>query len=143
MQGRAGCLPPTPDRQGILVFLDARKADLPPMHIYLEDGRADPEHLRRYMGLQAPPAYKISVHPRPAWDGLLRLVEGDIVRFGFVQDVPEADNPAGEESEESSDPRGGSSGESTAEEERGDMGRPRGPPPPQPRHPPVGRASRF
>ena len=133
---------PTPDRQGILVFLDARKAALPPMHIYLEDARADPKHLRRYMGLQAPPAYKISVHPRPARDGLLRLVEGDTVRFGFVQDVPEADNPEGEESEESSDPGGGSSGESTAEEERGDTGRPRGPPPPQPRHPSVGRASR-
>ena len=93
------------------------------------------------MGLQAPPAYKISVHPRPARDGLLRLVEGDTVRFGFVQDVPEADNPEGEESEESSDPGGGSSGESTAEEERGDTGRPRGPPSPQPRHPLVGRAS--
>ena len=70
---------PSPERTGILIFLDARRANFPPMHIYLEGHTADPQHLLRFVGIRAPPAYKIAIRPRPHRDGLLHLLEGDTV----------------------------------------------------------------
>ena len=81
-------LTPTPDRTGIIVFLDARQTGNPVEYIFLADSRVEPDTLVRFLHLQAPPTFKIAVRPRPQADGLLHLSEGDVVVFGYVENLP-------------------------------------------------------
>ncbi|CAE7581031.1 unnamed protein product [Symbiodinium sp. CCMP2592] len=62
---------PTPDRHGIVIFLDPRRVNALPMHIYLPDRRVDPQHLINYLHIRNPPAYRIAVRPRPGLGGTM------------------------------------------------------------------------
>ena len=140
-------LTPCRDREGVLVFLDARQAGKEVTHFYLGSTSVDPLELVRYLGLRPPPCYRFAIDPRPGRSGLLHLSEGDVVVFGYKEDHPWSTD------EESSS--GGEGGESETQhssdvpeigEELHETSRlPRGPPPPVPvNHPaePVNGRSR-
>ena len=125
-------LTPTPERTGILIFLDPRQAGKEVTHVYLPSHAADPQFLVRFLDLRPPPCYRVAILPRPGRRGLLQLSEGDIVTFGYKEDHPWS---AG--AEDSTTPEeAGSAQECLSDEELSAVwsapSAPRGPPPPIP-----------
>ncbi|CAE7629604.1 unnamed protein product [Symbiodinium sp. CCMP2456] len=97
-------LTPAPDREGIIVFLDARQTGNFIDHIFLPGSAVDPLVLIRYLHLQAPPAHRIVFWPRTDRDGMLRLTEGSVVEFGFVEEgLWDSEEDSGSEDAASSD----------------------------------------
>ena len=129
-------LTPSRDREGLLIFLDARQAGKEVTHYYLGSAAADPHELVRYLDLRPPPCYRFAIDPRPGRSGLLHLSEGDVVVFGYKED-----NPWSTDEESSSDPEGGESEtqhssdvSALADEPAETPLLPQGPPPPIPVH---------
>ena len=132
-------LAPSPEREGILVFLDPRQAGSEVTHIYLASTAADPHMLVRYLGLRPPPCYRIAMTPRPGRAGVLHLSEGDVVVFGFKEDNPwstsEEDSSDQEDQAESEAAPDHSSDVSVLDDEHATpSGSVNGPPPPIPVH---------
>ncbi|CAE7033290.1 HERC4 [Symbiodinium sp. CCMP2592] len=69
-------LTPFPEREGVLVFLDARQAGQEITHIYLPSPSADPHYLVQYLQLRPPPCYRVAISP-PGRLGTIHLAEGD------------------------------------------------------------------
>ena len=131
-------LTPTPERAGILVFLDPRQAGKEVTHVYLPSHAADPHFLVRLLDLRPPSCYRVAILPRPERRGLLLLSEGDIVTFGYKEDHPWS---TGDEGSATSEGEGSDPGCLSDEEPSADgdtaagvsaPSAPRGPPPPIP-----------
>ncbi|CAE7731584.1 ITSN2, partial [Symbiodinium microadriaticum] len=81
-------LSPSPDRQSVLIFLDARQTGNPVESMLIPSGRVDPAELVRFLQLQAPPTFRVAFWPRPNAGGMLRLTEGSTVIFGYSEVSP-------------------------------------------------------
>ena len=96
----------------------------------------DPTQLVQFLGLSAPPCFRVSFWPRPRENGRLRLHEGDVVTFGYVEIAYEEEDETNSSSESSGD--SGTDGDEDGAEDRNipssasGVNRPAGPPPPAP-----------
>ncbi|CAE7947912.1 unnamed protein product, partial [Symbiodinium sp. KB8] len=105
-------------------------------HILLAENEVDPTQLVQFLGLSAPPCFRVSFWPRPRENGRLRLHEGDVVTFGYVEIAYEEEDETNSSSESSGD--SGTDGDEDGAEDRNipssasGVNRPAGPPPPAP-----------
>ncbi|CAE7861943.1 unnamed protein product, partial [Symbiodinium necroappetens] len=105
-------------------------------HILLAENEVDPTQLVQFLGLNAPPCFRVSFWPRPRENGRLRLHEGDVVTFGYVEIAYEEEDEDSSSSDSSgaSDPDGDEDdvGDRNIPSSASDVNRPAGPPPPTP-----------
>ena len=94
---------PSPDRTGVLIFVDLRQIGETVKHLYLEQPEVAPAEIIQWFHLRAPIGHKVACWPRPDHTGRVSCAEGDIITFGYVPDSWDGeDECASSSSDESS-----------------------------------------
>ena len=99
-------LTPSPDRQGVIVFVDLRQVGQLVSHMFLEQPWVAPSEIIRHFHLRAPIGFKVTCWPRPDHTGRIPCVEGDIIVFGFVPDDWDEEDECDSSDSDSSSPEG-------------------------------------
>ena len=95
-------LTPSPDRTGVLVFVDLRQIGETVKHLYLEQSAVAPAEIIQWFHLRAPIGHKVACWPRPDQTGRVPCVEGDILTSGYVPESWEGEDECSSSSSDES-----------------------------------------